>query len=64
MAPTMERIAKVAFPKATRVTDRFHVQILAFEALYHFNFEIQPIKKQEFFLWAKKKSKIHELLEK
>jgi predicted DsbA family dithiol-disulfide isomerase len=28
---------------------------LPIELLYHFNFEIQPIKKQEFFLWAKKK---------
>ncbi|QMU66265.1 MAG: hypothetical protein GKR88_19575 [Flavobacteriaceae bacterium] len=26
MAPTMEKIAKKAFPKATQVTDRFHVQ--------------------------------------
>lgn len=33
MAPTMERIAKKAFPKATRVADRFHVQKLAFDAL-------------------------------
>jgi len=33
MAPTMERIAREAFPKATRVTDRFHVQKLAFGAL-------------------------------
>jgi transposase len=33
MAPTMERIAKEAFPKATRVADRFHVQKLAFDAL-------------------------------
>lgn len=33
MAPTMERIAMKAFPKAIRVTDRFHVQKLAFDAL-------------------------------
>jgi len=33
MAPTMERIAKKAFPKASRVADRFHVQKLAFDAL-------------------------------
>ena len=33
MAPTMERIAKEAFPKAVRVTDRFHVQKLAYDAL-------------------------------
>ncbi len=33
MAATMERIAKESFPKAIRVTDRFHVQKLAFDAL-------------------------------
>lgn len=33
MAPTMERIASRAFPKATQVTDRFHVQKLAYDAL-------------------------------
>jgi transposase len=33
MAGSMTMIAKRCFPKATRVTDRFHVQILAIEAL-------------------------------
>lgn len=33
MAGSMEQIAKRCFPKATRVTDRFHVQRLAVEAL-------------------------------
>lgn len=33
MAPTMERIAKFSFPNATLVTDRFHVQKLAYEAV-------------------------------
>ena len=33
MAPTMEKIARKAFPKATQVTDRFHVQKLAYDAL-------------------------------
>ncbi len=33
MASTMQRIAKKAFPKAEQVTDRFHVQRLAVEAL-------------------------------
>ncbi len=33
MAATMQRIAKRAFPKAQQVTDRFHVQRLAVEAL-------------------------------
>jgi transposase len=33
MAGSMEMIAKRCFPKATRVTDRFHVQRLAIEAL-------------------------------
>jgi len=33
MAPTMKYIAKKCFPKAIQVTDRFHVQKLAIEAL-------------------------------
>lgn len=33
MAGNMELIAKKCFPNATRVTDRFHVQKLATEAL-------------------------------
>ena len=33
MANSMKTIAKVCFPKATQVTDRFHVQKLALEAL-------------------------------
>lgn len=33
MAPTMEKIARKSFPKATQVTDRFHVQKLAYDAL-------------------------------
>lgn len=33
MAVTMERIAKYTFPKAKLVTDRFHVQKLAYEAV-------------------------------
>lgn len=33
MAGSMQQIAKRCFPKATRVTDRFHVQRLAVEAL-------------------------------
>lgn len=33
MAPNMELIAKTCFPAAKRVTDRFHVQKLAFEAI-------------------------------
>lgn len=33
MAHSMKHIAKVCFPKATQVTDRFHVQKLAIEAL-------------------------------
>lgn len=33
MAPTMERIARYSFPNAKLVTDRFHVQKLAFEAV-------------------------------
>jgi len=33
MAPTMKHIAKKCFPKAIQVTDSFHVQKLAIEAL-------------------------------
>ena len=33
MAANMEMIVRRAFPKATLVTDRFHVQKLATEAL-------------------------------
>ena len=33
MAPTMEQIARTCFPAAKRVTDRFHVQKLAYEAV-------------------------------
>ena len=33
MAPNMELIARTCFPVAKRVTDRFHVQQLAFEAV-------------------------------
>lgn len=33
MAPTMERIAQYTFPNAKLVTDRFHVQKLAYEAV-------------------------------
>lgn len=33
MAPTMERIAKYTFPDAKLVTDRFHVQKLAYDAV-------------------------------
>lgn len=33
MAPAMERIARLAFPQAILVTDRFHVQKLAYDAV-------------------------------
>lgn len=33
MAASMERIARFSFPKATLVTDRFHVQKLAYDAV-------------------------------
>ena len=33
MAPAMERIAKLSFPNACLVTDRFHVQKLAYDAV-------------------------------
>ena len=33
MAATMEKIARYSFPKASLVTDRFHVQKLAYDAV-------------------------------
>ena len=33
MPPNMEQIARICFPAAQRVTDRFHVQKLAYEAV-------------------------------
>ncbi|HLP05983.1 MAG TPA: transposase, partial [Paludibacter sp.] len=33
MAANMEYVAKACFPKASRVTDRFHVQQLAYDAV-------------------------------
>jgi len=33
MSPTMVKIARKSFPKATIVTDRFHVQQLAYDAV-------------------------------
>ena len=34
MAVTMENIARFSFPKVRLVTDRFHVQKLAYDALH------------------------------
>ena len=33
MAPNMEQIARICFPAAKRVTDRFHVQKVAYKAV-------------------------------
>ena len=33
MAPNMEHIARICFPAAKRVTDRFHVQKVAYKAV-------------------------------
>lgn len=41
MAGSMEMIAKRCFPKATRVTDRFHVQRLATEALQEMRIKLR-----------------------
>jgi transposase len=41
MAPAMEKISKSCFPKATRVTDRFHVQQLASEAVQQMRIELR-----------------------
>ena len=55
MAGNMELIAKRCFPLATRVTDRFHVQQLAAEALQEIRIKhrrllmqkMKPLKKQK-----------------
>src|ERR1039457_3372422 len=39
MAPTMERIVRSSFSKAVLVTDRFHVQKLAYEAVQEMRIE-------------------------
>lgn len=41
MAANMEKIAKVCFPKAARVTDRFHVQQLAGDAVQEMRIAIR-----------------------
>ena len=41
MAGSMEQIAKRCFPRATRVTDRFHVQRLATEALQEMRIKLR-----------------------
>ena len=41
MAGSMEMIAKRCFPRATRVTDRFHVQRLATEALQEMRIKLR-----------------------
>lgn len=41
MAANMEKIAKVCFPKAARVTDRFHVQQLASDAVQEMRIAIR-----------------------
>lgn len=68
MANTMKLIAKKCFPKATQVTDRFHVQKLALEALQEirikYRWEAMDIENQ-LILLAKSKNKKYtaELLE-
>ena len=48
LAPTMERIVRRSFPKAKLVSDRFHVQQLAFEAVQEMriNYRWQAIEQE------------------
>ncbi len=39
MAASMQKIARKCFPKAMQVTDRFHVQKLAYDALQQLRIE-------------------------
>jgi transposase len=59
MAGNMELIAKKCFPNATRVTDRFHVQKLATEALQEIRIKYrwQAIDQENEAIEAAKKSK-------
>jgi transposase len=41
MAASMENIVKYSFPKATLVTDRFHVQKLAFDAVQEMRIQLR-----------------------
>ena len=48
MAPNMEQIARICFPAARRVTNRFHVQKLAYEAVQDMRVKV---KDRAFFLF-------------
>ena len=41
MAATMEKIVKSSFPKATQVSDRFHVQKLAYDAVQEMRIKLR-----------------------
>ena len=68
LAPTMERIARQAFPKAQLVSDRFHVQQLASDAVQQLRIEyrwlaIDQENTEIEFARELKKSYVPEILE-
>jgi len=68
MAPNMEKVAKYSFPKAVLVTDRFHVQKLAYEAVQEMRIEYrrQAIEQENNEIELSKETKhkfIPEILE-
>ena len=60
MAANLELVAKKCFPNATRVTDRFHVQKLATEALQEIKIKYrwQAIDQENETIEKAKKNKI------
>ena len=68
MSPTMVKIAKKSFPKATIVTDRFHVQQLAYDAVQEmriaYRWEAIELENKEIELAKRTKQKyIPDMLE-
>jgi transposase len=64
MANSMKLIAKKCFPKAIQVTDRFHVQKLALEALQEIRIKYQweaMDKEDQAILQSKTENKTHTL---
>ena len=63
MSPTMVKIAKKSFPKATIVTDRFHVQQLAYDAVQEmrivYRWEAIELEKTKKLNWLKDKTEIY-----
>jgi transposase len=61
MAPNMEQTARICFPAARRVTDRFHVQKLAYEAVQEMN-RLQRVVFQMLVLSLMENHRLTELM--